>query len=189
MSSPTPPPPLRNYSSTTLVRSDAMLRSAIAAPVGPFLCSSYCDVLLAESVLYVTVPLCLLILNPVRWSSRNTPFRFLTCNMMAAAFGTKHKKHKENLTQIVCVTRSSYRPCPDDSATSCFGSQPPRRKTDNKFSSFQRQLNLYGFRKVVKGRESGCYMHPSFLRDNPEKLTEVRYATPARVAFPIIVVH
>ena len=46
---------------------------------------------------------------------------------------------------------------------------------DNKFSSFQRQLNLYGFRKVVKGRESGCYMHPSFLRDNPEKLTEVCY--------------
>eukprot|EP00752_Nemacystus_decipiens_P003975 g3640.t2 len=44
----------------------------------------------------------------------------------------------------------------------------------NKFSSFQRQLNLYGFRKVVKGRESGCYMHPSFLRDNPEKLTEVK---------------
>ncbi|CAN0319265.1 unnamed protein product, partial [Hapterophycus canaliculatus] len=43
----------------------------------------------------------------------------------------------------------------------------------NKFSSFQRQLNLYGFRKVVKGRESGCYMHPSFLRDSPEKLTEV----------------
>eukprot|EP00903_Cladosiphon_okamuranus_P006531 g6382.t1 len=44
----------------------------------------------------------------------------------------------------------------------------------NKFSSFQRQLNLYGFRKVVKGRESGCYMHPSFLRDHPEKLTEVK---------------
>ncbi|CAN0366480.1 unnamed protein product, partial [Ectocarpus sp. 12 AP-2014] len=44
----------------------------------------------------------------------------------------------------------------------------------NKFSSFQRQLNLYGFRKVVKGRESGCYMHPSFLRDSPEKLTEVK---------------
>lgn len=52
-----------------------------------------------------------------------------------------------------------------------------RASADNKFSSFQRQLNLYGFRKVVKGRESGCYMHPSFLRDNPEKLTEVRNNT------------
>lgn len=51
---------------------------------------------------------------------------------------------------------------------------------DNKFSSFQRQLNLYGFRKVVKGRESGCYMHPSFLRDNPEKLTEVCYVFAGR---------
>ena len=49
---------------------------------------------------------------------------------------------------------------------------------DNKFSSFQRQLNLYGFRKVVKGRESGCYMHPSFLRDNPEKLSEVGRHSP-----------
>eukprot|EP00903_Cladosiphon_okamuranus_P007768 g7523.t1 len=44
----------------------------------------------------------------------------------------------------------------------------------NKFSSFQRQLNLYGFRKIVKGRESGCYMHPSFLRDRPDLLSEVR---------------
>ncbi|CAM9698083.1 unnamed protein product, partial [Ectocarpus sp. 12 AP-2014] len=44
----------------------------------------------------------------------------------------------------------------------------------NKFSSFQRQLNLYGFRKIVKGRESGCYMHPMFLRDRPDLLSEVR---------------
>lgn len=51
---------------------------------------------------------------------------------------------------------------------------PPRAPADNKFSSFQRQLNLYGFRKIVKGRESGCYMHPSFLRDRPDLLSEVR---------------
>ncbi|CAM9146287.1 unnamed protein product, partial [Pylaiella littoralis] len=44
----------------------------------------------------------------------------------------------------------------------------------NKFSSFQRQLNLYGFRKIVKGRESGCYMHPSFQRDRPDLLSEVK---------------
>ncbi|CAN0251741.1 unnamed protein product, partial [Hapterophycus canaliculatus] len=39
---------------------------------------------------------------------------------------------------------------------------------------FQRQLTRSGFRKIVKGRESGCYMHPAFLRDRPELLAEVR---------------
>lgn len=51
---------------------------------------------------------------------------------------------------------------------------PCLKHADNKFSSFQRQLNLYGFRKIVKGRESGCYMHPAFLRDRPELLADVR---------------
>lgn len=59
---------------------------------------------------------------------------------------------------------------PSSSAAAAAAATP----ADNKFSSFQRQLNLYGFRKVVKGRESGCYMHPSFLRDRPDLLSEVR---------------
>ena len=33
-----------------------------------------------------------------------------------------------------------------------------------KFSSFQRQLNLYGFKKVHKGKDTGSYAHPHFLR-------------------------
>ncbi|CAM9937216.1 unnamed protein product, partial [Phaeothamnion confervicola] len=46
----------------------------------------------------------------------------------------------------------------------------------SKFSSFQRQLNLYGFRKVIKGPEQGAYIHPGFQRAHPELLGEVRRA-------------
>lgn len=44
----------------------------------------------------------------------------------------------------------------------------------NKFSSFRRQLNLYGYRKVIKGPDAGAYMHPSFQRDRPDLLGEVK---------------
>lgn len=44
----------------------------------------------------------------------------------------------------------------------------------NKFSSFRRQLNLYGYRKVIKGPDAGAYMHPSFQRGRPDLLPEVK---------------
>ncbi|CAM9518873.1 unnamed protein product [Choristocarpus tenellus] len=46
-----------------------------------------------------------------------------------------------------------------------------------KFSSFQRQLNMYGFRKVPNSGRS--YSHPFFRRDSPELLNHVRRVTPA----------
>jgi hypothetical protein len=34
----------------------------------------------------------------------------------------------------------------------------------SKYTSFQRQLNLYGFSRCVRGPDGGAYHHPSFLR-------------------------
>lgn len=53
-----------------------------------------------------------------------------------------------------------------------------------KYSSFQRQLNLYGFRKVQKGTDVGSYAHECFIRDQPELLTKVRRIPQSAGAFP-----
>ena len=37
-----------------------------------------------------------------------------------------------------------------------------------KWSSFQRQLNIYGFSRLTCGVDRGCYYHPKFLRGRPE---------------------
>jgi len=36
-----------------------------------------------------------------------------------------------------------------------------------KITSFHRQLNLYGFRRILKGADSGAYFHEMFLRGKP----------------------
>ena len=45
---------------------------------------------------------------------------------------------------------------------------------DTKLTSFQRQLNLYGFRRVTKGEDQGAYFHQKFQRDRKDLVAEIR---------------
>ena len=40
----------------------------------------------------------------------------------------------------------------------------PKYFTTSRMSSFQRQLNLYGFRRITEGRDKGAYFHKFFLK-------------------------
>eukprot|EP01035_Chromulina_nebulosa_P017752 gene17752-23351_t len=50
----------------------------------------------------------------------------------------------------------------------------PRYFKQSKLTSFQRQLNLYGFRRLTKGEDQGAYFHPKFQRNRKDLLLEIR---------------
>lgn len=60
----------------------------------------------------------------------------------------------------------------------------------NNLSSFIRQLNMYGFRKVATIENSGLhpgtddlhFYHPDFIRDHPERLESIKRKLPQKLA-------
>jgi hypothetical protein len=91
----------------------------------------------------------------VCWTDRGLSFRVVNPEKFAEDVVPKYFRRKEYIT------------CLNSSQLVMFA-------LDTKMTSFQRQLNLYGFRRVTKGEDTGSYFHPKFQRDRRDLISEIK---------------
>jgi len=76
--------------------------------------------------------------------------------------------------EVIIEWSSSGRAFRIDNASKFASIILPKYFRTSKFSSFQRNLNLYGFFKVRRGPDTDMYAHPAFIRGKPELLIQLR---------------
>ncbi|CAB9505345.1 shock factor protein [Seminavis robusta] len=50
----------------------------------------------------------------------------------------------------------------------------PKYFTTRRIASFQRQLNLYGFRRISEGKEKGAYFHKDFVKGKRSRIQRIK---------------
>jgi hypothetical protein len=97
---------------------------------------------------------------------------------------TEASEHKTDKDRLISWSTSGTAFMIEDSLLFSSLVLPKYFKT-NVFSSFQRNMNLYGFTKLRKGPEAGMYYHPDFVRGKPEnlyKLTKCKTASERKLS-------
>jgi len=65
----------------------------------------------------------------------------------------------------------------------------PRYFTTRRIASFQRQLNLYGFRRISEGKEKGAYFHKDFIKGKRTRVQRIKRKSTATRPSPTSFAH
>lgn len=65
----------------------------------------------------------------------------------------------------------------------------PRYFTTRRIASFQRQLNLYGFRRISEGKEKGAYFHKDFMKGKRTRVQRIKRKSTATRPTPTSFAH
>ena len=58
----------------------------------------------------------------------------------------------------------------------------PKFFRQTKLTSFQRQLNLYGFKRITQGQDNGAYWHEYFLKGQPSLSKKMKRISKGKAA-------